>query len=69
MSHFNDTTFEFTDAKGAAVKGLVGTAAPFLAVVNSLQQDIEWALRIAGLLAGLAVSVLTIISFFKKKNK
>lgn len=69
MSDFNNTTFEFTDAKGAAVKGLVGTAAPFLAVVNSLQQDIEWALRIAGLIAGLTVSVLTIISFFTKRRK
>lgn len=69
MSHFNNTTFELIDAKGAVVKGFVGTSAPFLAVLNSLQQDIEWALRIAGLLAGLAVSVLTIISFFKKKNK
>ena len=69
MSDFHNTTFEFTDAKGAVVKGLIGTTAPFVAVLNSLQQDIEWALRIAGLIAGLTVSVLTIISFFTKRRK
>jgi hypothetical protein len=49
-------------------KGLVGTAAPLLAVLTSFQEEVEWYLRMAGLIAALIVSLLTIRSLLRKKK-
>jgi len=38
-----------------AFKGFVGTLSPFLGIVTSFQEQIEWHLRIASLLVGIAV--------------
>lgn len=48
------------------VKGIVGTASPVLGVLTSLQEQIEWSLRIASLLVGLAVGVLSLIGLWRR---
>ena len=52
-----------------ALKGLVGTVSPFLGILTSLQEQIEWHLRIASLVVGLAVGVLTLVSLIRKLRK
>ena len=48
------------------LKGIVGTASPVLGVVTSFQEQIEWHLRIASLLVGLLVGVLSLIGLWRK---
>ena len=48
------------------LKGIVGTASPVLGVVTSFQEQIEWHLRIASLLVGLAVGLLSLIGLWRK---
>jgi len=50
----------------AMVKGIVGTASPFLGVITSLQEQIEWHLRVASLVVGLLVGLLSLISLARK---
>ena len=50
-------------------RGLVGTLAPIAGFVTSLQEQIEWHLRIASLLVGLAVGVLSLIAMMRKLRK
>ena len=52
-----------------ALKGVVGTVSPVLGVVTSFQEQIEWHLRIASLLIGLAVGVLSLIAMIRKLRK
>ena len=47
-------------------EGIVGTASPVLGVITSFQEQIEWHLRIASLLVGLAVGVLSLIGLWRK---
>ena len=49
-----------------AWKGIVGTASPILGVITSFQEQIEWHLRIASLLVGLLVGVLSLIGLWRK---
>ena len=51
------------------LKGIVGAGSPVLAAVTSCQEQIEWWLRIACMLAGLAVSMLTIRSLLKRPER
>ena len=48
------------------LKGIVGTASPALGVITSFQEQIEWHLRIASLVVGLAVGVLSLIAMIRK---
>ena len=50
-------------------KGIIGTASPLLGVVTSFQEQIEWHLRIASLVVGLAVGVLSLISLLRKLRR
>ncbi|MCH7226659.1 hypothetical protein [Haloferula sp. A504] len=50
-------------------KGVVGTASPVLGVITSFQEQIEWHLRIASLVVGLAVGLLSLVSLWKKLRK
>ena len=52
-----------------ALKGIVGTASPVLGVITSFQEQIEWHLRIASLLVGLAVGVLSLIAMIRKLRR
>ena len=47
-------------------KAIVGIASPVLGVITSFQEQIEWHLRIASLLVGLAVGVLSLMAMVRK---
>ena len=49
-----------------AFRGVVGTVSPFLGIVTSFQEQIEWHLRIASLLIGIAVGVVSLIGLIRK---
>ena len=49
-----------------ALKGVVGTASPILGVITSFQEQIEWHLRIASLVVGLAVGVMSLVAMVRK---
>ena len=51
------------------MKAIVGTASPLLGVVTSLQEQVEWHLRIASLLVGLTVGVLSVIGMWRKLKR
>jgi hypothetical protein len=42
------------------------TASPLPGVITSFQEQVEWHLRIASLLVGLAVGVLSLIGLWRK---
>ena len=44
----------------------IGTIAPLLGVITSLQEQIEYGLRISGLLVGLIVGLLSLWQIIKK---
>ena len=46
---------------------IVGTLAPILGVVTSLQDQIEYGLRISGLTVGLAVGLLSLWKMISKQ--
>ena len=52
-----------------AVRGIVGTASPLLGVVTSLQEQIEWHLRIGSLVVGLLVGLLSMITMIRKLRR
>ena len=45
---------------------IVGTLAPILGVLTSLQEQIEYGLRISGLVVGLIVGLLSLWQILKK---
>ena len=51
------------------LKGIVGTASPVLGVITSFQEQIEWHLRIASLVVGLAVGILSLIAMIRKLRR
>lgn len=50
-------------------KAIVGIASPVLGVVTSFQEQIEWHLRAASLLVGLAVGVMSLVSMARKLRR
>jgi hypothetical protein len=52
-----------------ALKGMVGTVSPFLGVLTSFQEQIEWHLRVASLVIGLAVGLLSLVSIIRKLRR
>jgi len=44
----------------------IGTIAPLLGVITSLQEQVEYGLRISGLLVGLIVGLLSLWQIIKK---
>ena len=51
------------------VRGTIGTASPLLGVVTSLQEQVEWHLRVASLVVGLAVGVMTLAGLVRKMRR
>lgn len=47
-------------------KAIIGIASPVMGVITSLQQQVEWTLRVASLVVGLLVGVMSLISMVKK---
>ncbi|MCX6873397.1 MAG: hypothetical protein NTW21_06255 [Verrucomicrobia bacterium] len=52
---------------------IVGTASPVLGVITSyqeqIQEQIEWHLRLASLLVGLAVGILSLVAMVRKLRR
>ena len=48
---------------------IIGTASPVLGVITSYQEQIEWHLRAASLLVGLAVGILSLVSMVRKLRR
>lgn len=50
-------------------KAIVGIASPLVGVITSLQEQIEWTLRVSSLVVGLAVGVMSLVSMVKKLRR
>ena len=50
-------------------KAIIGIASPVMGVITSYQEQIEWHLRVASLLVGLAVGILSLVSMAKKLRR
>jgi hypothetical protein len=50
-------------------KAFFGMASPLVGLVTSYQEQIEWHLRIASLLVGLLVGVLSLVSMVRKMRR
>lgn len=48
--------------------GLLGAGAQVIGVVTSWQEHLEWGMRVASLLVGIAVGVVTIISLRRRSK-
>ncbi len=62
-------TMQEHSAIAILVRGTVGTASPLIGVITSLQEQVEWHLRVASLLVGLAVGVLSLAALVRKRRK
>jgi len=51
------------------LKGIVGTASPVLGVITSMQEQIEWHLRVSSLVVGLLVGILSLIGMWRKLTR
>lgn len=49
-----------------AFKALIGMGSPALGVVTSFQEQIEWHLRVASLVVGVLVGLLSLVSIIRK---
>ena len=52
-----------------ALKAIVGIASPVVGVITSLQEQIEWTLRVSSLVVGLLVGLMSLVSMWKKLRK
>ena len=50
-------------------KAFVGIASPVLGVITSLQEQVEWSLRVASLVVGLVVGIMSLVSMVKKMRR
>lgn len=50
-------------------KAIVGVASPVVGVLTSMQQQIEWTLRVASLVVGLIVGIMSLVSMAKKMRE
>ena len=50
-------------------KAIVGMVSPLLGLVTSYQEQIEWHLRVASLLVGLAVGIMSLVSMVRKMRR
>jgi hypothetical protein len=48
------------------LKAIVGVASPVIGVITSLQEQVEWTLRVASLIVGLIVGIMSMVSMVKK---
>ena len=52
-----------------ALKAIVGIASPVVGVITSLQEQIEWTLRVYSLAVGLLVGLMSLVSMWKKLRR
>ena len=48
------------------LKAIVGIASPVIGVITSFQEQIEWTLRVASLVVGLIVGIMSLVGMIKK---
>jgi len=48
------------------LKAIVGIASPVLGVITSLQEQIEWTLRVSSLVVGLLVGLMSLVGMIGK---
>jgi uncharacterized BrkB/YihY/UPF0761 family membrane protein len=48
------------------LKAIVGIASPVLGVITSLQEQIEWTLRVSSLVVGLLVGLMSLVGMIRK---
>jgi hypothetical protein len=52
-----------------ASKAIVGIISPMVGVITSLQEQVEWHLRISSLIVGLAVGIMSLVAMVRKWRK
>jgi hypothetical protein len=50
-----------------ALHGIVGSVAPVLGLITSMQDQVEWGLRITSLVIGIVVGLLSLRKLLKKR--
>lgn len=50
-------------------KAIVGIASPVVGVITSFQEQVEWHLRIASLVVGLAVGIMSLVAMARKLKR
>lgn len=50
-------------------KAFIGIASPLLGVITSLQEQVEWTLRVASLVVGLVVGIMSLVSMVRKMRR
>jgi hypothetical protein len=50
-------------------KAIIGIASPVMGVLTSLQQQVEWTLRVASLVVGLLVGIMSLVSMVRKMRR
>lgn len=58
----------FPEHTSEVMRGIVGTVFPILGAVTSWQEHLEWGLRIASLVVGILVGLLTLWSLIRKRS-
>ena len=48
------------------LKAIVGIASPLVGVITSLQEQIEWTLRVSSLVVGLLVGLMSLVGMIRK---
>ncbi len=48
------------------LKAIVGVASPVIGVSTSPQEQVEWTLRVASLIVGLIVGIMSLVGMVKK---
>lgn len=47
--------------------GAIGTITPILGVITSMQEQIEWGMRVGSLLVGLVVGLISLFRLIKSR--
>ena len=51
------------------LKAIVGIASPLVGVITSLQEQIEWTLRVSSLVVGLLVGLMSLVGMIRKMRR
>ena len=50
-------------------KAVVGVASPTVGFITALEEQVEWHLRVASLLVGIAVGILSLVAIARKMRR
>jgi hypothetical protein len=50
-------------------KAIVGIASPLIGVITSMQEQIEWSLRVSSLAVGLLVGLMSLVGMIRKMRR